>query len=435
MLNFNILKEKLPLNIINFIKTIKHNINKLMFQFTFHETQHNYRKTIESLMAKQKIRIAFFVVQESVWKCDYIYKHFLKDDFFEPVIVVIPYIVRTPEVMLKEMEKTFQFFSKKGYKTFKTYNEKTNTWLDVKKEIKPDIVFFTNPYEGLTRPEYYINAWLDRLTCYIPYFYGTTSVPKRFYNNPLQNLVWTYFCDSEKQKKTICKVAYSEGKNLYVSGYAGFDELINNPIKKNNSKIKIIWSPHHSIDGFTSEGVKQSCFLELAEFMKRLPTIYKNIDFVFKPHPLLINHLGIHKDWGKERTEKYYSFWNHSLPNVSLELGDYVELFKTSDAMIHDCGSFRFEYLTVNKPCLYCLKSLSVLDDVDEETRIMFKNCYYIAQKQEDIINFIEKIILQQNDLKKDSRTNYIKNNLIPLNNKSASLNIYYYIKSSINGK
>ena len=47
--------------------------------------------------------------------------------------------------MLREMNQAFNAFNKKGYKTVKTLKD-NGTWLNVRNEIKPDIVF-TNPYK------------------------------------------------------------------------------------------------------------------------------------------------------------------------------------------------------------------------------------------------------------------------------------------------
>lgn len=88
---------------------------------------------------------------------------------------------------------------------------------------------------------------------------------------------------------------------------------------------------------------------------------YKDkVQIVFKPHPMLYRTLCEHSEWGKERTDAYYSMWNN-MSNTQLEEGDYTELFMQSDAMIHDCGSFILEYLAVDKPCMFLKKRLGLL--------------------------------------------------------------------------
>jgi hypothetical protein len=55
-------------------------------------------------------------------------------------------------------------------------------------------------------------------------------------------------------------------------------------------------------------------------------------------------------NWGSEKTTAYYDKWDN-LDNGQFKSGDYVDLL-TSDALIHDCGSFMAEYLVVGKPAL-----------------------------------------------------------------------------------
>lgn len=65
----------------------------------------------------------------------------------------------------------------------------------------------------------------------------------------------------------------------------------------------------------------------------------------------------------KRKTDRYYSEWE-SLSNAQLETGKYVDLFMTSDAMIHDCGSFTIEYHYTLKPVMYLVKG-------EEHTKMM----------------------------------------------------------------
>jgi len=92
----------------------------------------------------------------------------IESEKFEPIIVICPYTTFGKDLMEKEMKYAMSFFKKKGYRTVSTYNKKSKLWIDVKKTINPDIVFFTNPHH-ITKSEYYINNYLDRLTCYVPY--------------------------------------------------------------------------------------------------------------------------------------------------------------------------------------------------------------------------------------------------------------------------
>ena len=425
----NTINKLLPTTLLNILKLTKLRLKYILFNFKYCKLQNNYKIIINKLKKKEKIRVAFFVIQCAVWKCDRIYKKFLEDNRFEPVIVIAPYILAGKEIMIRDMNQAYNYFNTKNYKVIKTYDEIKDAWLDVKNVINPDMVFFTNPYKGLTKDEYYIYNWLDTLTFYVSYFYSCGSRDEVFQNNPLQNLVWRYFCEYESKKEEIAKVAYSKARNVVYTGYPGLDDLLfyNNPIT--NKRKKIIWAPHHTIIG--QPGCDLSNFLQYANFMLDISQKYPDLDFVFKPHPLLINKLYTHKDWGKEKADAYYAEWQNK-PNTHVELGEYVDLFQSSDAMIHDCGSFINEYLAVNKPCMFCVKNKFAWDNLSEKTHEMFDKCYYLAYKKKDIIDFIENVVIKEHDHKKNSRTQYIKENLLPPNGLTASENIFNYIKDTI---
>jgi hypothetical protein len=107
-----------------------------------------HQKALQIVKKKEKIKVAFFLIHESVWKYDVLFDLMLKHPSFEPILFVCPAVNFGMENMLFEMNKTYDTFKKKGYNIIKTYDEKTGEYLDIKKAFSPDIIFFTNPYEG-----------------------------------------------------------------------------------------------------------------------------------------------------------------------------------------------------------------------------------------------------------------------------------------------
>jgi CDP-glycerol glycerophosphotransferase (TagB/SpsB family) len=164
-------------------------------------------------------------------------------------------------------------------------------------------------------------------------------------------------------------------------------------------------------------------FFELAKEYK------DRIQFIFKPHPLLLNKLYSQDVWGKEKTDIYYEKWN-GLENGMLVLGRYEEIFITSDAMIHDSGSFLIEYLCVNKPVLHTSRDENITDRMNSFGKMAYEHHYH-ARNVEEIRTFLE-MILKGNDSLKPSREVFIKECLIPPNGKSASENILEEIVSEL---
>lgn len=183
---------------------------------------------------------------------------------------------------------------------------------------------------------------------------------------------------------------------------------------------KIVWAPHWTINN--DSRFSPATFLQYAQFMVELAQKYQDkVQIAFKPHPLLYRTLCEHPEWGKERTDAYYSMWNN-MPNTQLEEGDYIELFLQSDAMIHDSGSFIMEYLIVNKPCMFLQKDLGNPHCSVMTTEAL--KSYTIGYSQADIESFILDCVLGNKDPMRVIRHNFVAEYLTPPNSLSAADNI-----------
>jgi CDP-glycerol glycerophosphotransferase (TagB/SpsB family) len=301
-------------------------------------------------------------------------------------------------------------------------------WLDVKQEVRPDIVFFTNPHK-LTKDEYYITHFTDCLTCYAPYNFGNSHLYQMMHNQLFHNYLWRLFAETNLHKEFSVKFAQNKGKNVLVTGFPGTDVFLNHnyiPInvwkQKNENIKKIIWAPHHSIETNTSF-LSYSSFLIYSDFLIKMANEFKGIiQIAFKPHPILLNKLYEHSDWGKEKTDAYYAQWEN-MENGQLVVGDYVDLFLTSDAMIHDSGSFLIEYLYTGKPVLHLDSDENITDRMNE-FGILALNQHYRAINERQIQEFIQAVI-NNTDEKKADREAFLATRLIPPNQKSASENIF----------
>lgn len=373
------------------------------------------KENLVALQKKEKIRCAFFVVFHTVWKCDYIYKRMLADDRFDPVIVICPVVNYGKEDMKIRMKECETLFSSMGYDYVKTYNEETDTYIDIRETVNPDIIVYTNPYKGLIDDRYYINRFTDLLTIYIPYYMAEDIGSKFGYGLEMHNLVWRKYAETEYHKSLAKQFSRRKGKNVVVTGYPGTEVFLDKsytpkdvwPISDKSVK-RVIWAPHHTLEAVGH--VNYSCFLQYADFMVEMAKKYaQSIQIVFKPHPILRNKLELL--WGKEKTSAYYKLWT-DMPNTDLNDGDYVDLFITSDAMIHDSGSFIAEYLHLNKPVMRTMNSADPKTMFNDFALECIDN-HYKAYSESDIETFFENL-LSNNDPLKKSRTEFLDNVLTP---------------------
>lgn len=360
----------------------------------------------------------------------------MKDDKrYNPIVFICPYTSFGDEIMKQEMENTYQRFTQKEYKVQKTLNP-DGTWLDINNTFQPDLVFFCSPWD-CTLPQYRIENYLNTLTCYVPYGFKSSNLYSFHFNKGLQNYCWRFFVETSIHKKSAKKYSRRKGKNVIVTGFPGMDKLLkektpNFEVWKNKDKKqkRIIWAPHHTIPDSTSSSnytnyIDYSTFSKYADFMFEIAKKHENkIDFSFKPHPVLRGKLNM--VWGEEKTDNYFKKWKE-LSNGQLDEGSYIDLFATSDAMIHDSGSFVIEYLYTGKPVMFLVGSEKMKEQFNE-IGVEALKVLYQGYNQQEITNFIENVVLKEKDDKKEIRNAFFNRIVKPPNNALASENIYNYI-------
>ena len=164
--------------------------------------------------------------------------------------------------------------------------------------------------------------------------------------------------------------------------------------------------------------------MTLCDQMVELAEKYNDrVQIAFKPHPVL--KFKLINLWGKEKTEAYYQKWA-DMPNTQLEEGYYIDLFLTSDAMIHDCASFTAEYLFTRKPVLFIVRDQQ---QVESHWNPFGRKCYnqhYHAHGLEDIECFINDIVISGNDPMQPQRETFFNQYLF--DGKLPSENIYNFL-------
>ncbi|AYN03041.1 CDP-glycerol glycerophosphotransferase family protein [Flavobacterium sp. 140616W15] len=418
---------------ISFIKIYNFtHLRDLYNWYLIKEAPDRHRKALEIVRKKEKIRVAFFLTHESVWKYEVLFDLMLQHPRFEPQIFVCPVVNFGNENMLFEMNKAYNTFKNRGYDVVRTYDTTTGEYLDIKKTFSPDIIFFTNPYQSLVDYRYYIKEFSKTLTCYVPYSIPTVSYAFTYDLN-FHNLIWKIFSETNIHQKMASEKQRNKAINRILTGYPGFDPLLINKRpkevwkNKNPALKRIIWTPHHLMNELS----KVSNFLEYYDFFLELAINYKDkIQIAFNPHPLLRVKLENDPNWGKEKTNNYFDKWIN-LENGQFGDGYYIDLFLTSDALIHDSGSFMAEYLITGKPSLFMIRDESIMgywNTFGDEAMA----AHYQSRNKKQVIDFIENVVLNENDWMKDTRYDFVQNTLIPKNSSTASENIMKYLENEL---
>lgn len=387
--------------------------NKYGLTENFLKIQEGYSESIIKLREKaldnKKIRVCFLVVFDSTFPAKPLFEKMLKDDVFDPRILIIPDVSRGIEHQFYQLKKSYETFASLYGKelVINSYCYENETFIDYTNDF--DIACFANPYDHMTNNLYTIDYWSQNsvLPIYVNYCFMISQYSRKYVINlKSMNLCWKIFADTEENLEEFKKYTARKGENAVLSGYCKMDELFS-VNKQKTTRKKIIISPHHSVN---MSGLKLSNFLQYYNFFLELPDIYPQIDFVFRPHPLLFVTLSNDDLWGKERVEEYINKIT-SYPNVIYQNGgNYFDTFLNSDGIIHDCGSFIMEYLYTENPACYMVSSAN--NEFLPITKNSLKH-HYLASNKQEIIDFIENIILKENDFMKNDRIKFAKEKIM----------------------
>lgn len=393
-----------------------------------------YKKAIKRVRGKKKpLNVVFIVHDSAIWKYDSIYRLMQKDVTFSPVILVCPIIIYQTEEQAKDiLQRTYKTFWERGYHVIKASENISSHGIAIS-SLQPDLIFHSYLWTNSIEAQYNVQHLRKYLKCYVDY--GYCSIADEWgYASAFHGLMWRYFTECEDIRQLAIAAQPLELRNAVVTGYPIYDEY---ELAKDDASVwkdadtkfkRVIWAPHHTIEGH--DGVlKFSTFIENAEAMLTLAEYFKDvIQFAFKPHPQLKAVLYHHPNWGKNKTDAYYEKWANG-GNTTLVNGSYLELFKSSDAMIHDCGSFIVEYLYSKKPVMYLGLNR------EEQSNIVGKKaykCHYHGSNMEDIKRFLIEVVLNGKDDMKPLREQFYKDNLLPPNGCFVAENIINEIKKEL---
>lgn len=430
------MKQYLPKPLTSFLVRVKQNTYaQWRKKNLFNAMRKKHTHLLTKVKKKNKIKVVFLVIHQSVWKVESVFIKMLNDPFFEPEILICPAAKLNEKQMKHEMELTYQLFARKGYPVQKALTDQ-GQWLKLE-QLKPDLVFFTNPHP-VTHAEYYEQAYTNYLSCYVPYHHEVGSYGNNIdqYNSNFHNSMWLIFASHHASFDLFYNAQAAKAANVVVTGYPAMEELLekknsgvfNDAWKTNDGRLRVIWAPHHTID---DPVLPYSNFLRYAEKMQQLSIQHKEtMVWSYKPHPVLKEKLYLHSNWGKKKTDDFYSFWSGQ-EFTQLDEGEYVDLFLSSDLMIHDSGSFLAEYLYLEKPVLYLISKQNDLSYFSSFGLNALKACE-LGYEFEDIQKFINQALAKSLGVKKP-HADFIADEVLPyFFNKSPSTDIVKLIKEGL---
>ena len=303
----------------------------------------------------------FLISNTASWKVGPVFSEMLSDSEFDPVAVVCPVVSGTlSHDAQKAADLAVQLLNDNGFPFIDMTTMEREAARRRISQFDPHVVFFTNPH-GLA-PRHLHNELLStRLTCYVPYNHEvmTYGGNQQQYNSVTHNSFWRIFVPHKESKDYYKTARIRSDAGVLTTGFPTCEPLLTqdchsgqSPWKKQEKpKKRIIYAPHW----LWNDNIKMATIDTFGESMMRLAEKYRDdIQWAFRPHPMLWPKLMKDDSWGPERTKAFFSFWRDS-DFCQIHDEDYVQLFRTSDAIIHDSGSFLAEYLYLKKPAMYLM--------------------------------------------------------------------------------
>ena len=356
----------------------------------------------EKLARGEKIRVAFLVCDASMFSAEPVFAKMKDDPHFDCFIAVVPRVTRGEAFLRATYAKAMDTLRPRyGEAVRALYDPDTKKCEGL--EGQADVVFTSIVYEDQSLPQFTTDA-MSAYALVVAISYGYSGLFKNNVRNTifLPNVVlsWRFVLSNRDTLEEWTSHNPMLARNAVVCGYAKMDRYENARKAAEGQKAegrRVLICPHHSIERDT-DGLRLSTFLAFADFFARLPGLYPDVKFVFRPHPLLFPRLRTGKWWGEERTAAYERKME-SYPNVEFQRGgDYFRTFAESDALIHDCGSFLAEYFYTGRPQCYLL--------ADEETAgreflpfgRKLLDATYRASSEKEVTDFIDRVVLGGDD-------------------------------------
>lgn len=355
--------------------------------------------------AGEKIKVGFYIIEDNAFPFKSLFELMLQEEIFDPYVVIC---VTNGDSEFRAAEgQVAKLSAVWGERVLRGYDPEVKEPIDIAKNF--DLIATSQPYEEIWHKFYTIKRAVSTgaLVLFTGYAMGTASWNRdRIVTKPALNLCWRVFVDTHYGLKEYQTLTLNRGKNAFLTGYVKMDQLAKIAPQKRARK-RVIIAPHHTIAVQYNSALQLSNFFRYSEFFFTLFEKYPQIDFIFRPHPLLLTALRKPEYWGEQKAEAYFARFKAVKNAVFENRGEYYESFVNSDGIIHDCGSFIGEYLYTDHPCCYMLKE----EQMNEKNLAEFgKECinhYYHAYDEAGIERFLDEVVLAGRDLKKEARVKF----------------------------
>jgi hypothetical protein len=348
------------------------------------------------------IRVAFLVSNTASWKVGPVLSRMLGDGDFQPIAVICPVIRgKLSEVAEQTAETMRRYLDAQGFPYIDLTRVDENGAKTELDRLDPHLLVFTNPHR-LVPKALHDDLFSERLSCYVPYSHEVMQYgdDQEQHNQESHNAFWKIFVPHEASRRCYADARIRGDAGVSVTGFPACEPLMGSarardpsPWKpQDRAKTRVVYAPHW----LWRPDIKMATIDAFGDAMMQIAGDYRDdIQWALRPHPMLRPRLMQDPAWGPARTKGFFDFWENS-EFSQIHEDDYVPLFRTSDALIHDSGSFLAEYLYLRKPVMYLMT---------EETGDKYFNSFgrgaitacEIGRSADEIRRFLDDLLAERN--------------------------------------
>lgn len=378
-----------------------------------------------------KVKIGFLVTENAKWNSNSLWEKFLETPGIEcNIYLALTGRDKTKDDRLKTYDQERRFFEIIDPNLIDLYDRENDKSIPLDK-FEIDLIFYQQPW-SLSG---YIKKMLGKsLSAYMHYGFAVYANSKMQYRLPgFFPYLWCYFSQSELHKKIHLEHDPGIFGRQVVTGYPKLDVYLD-PVPQRcdiwpnceDSRKKIIYAPHHSLP---KEALKISTFHWNHDLLLGLAKEHKNVQWIYKPHGRLRYVVEKNNVMTLTEYEHYVKEWATQDNTNVYDQGDYFDIFRTSDALITDSGSFLGEYMPTGKPIIWLIsdKATVELNEIGKE----LSRGFYKVRSREELMHVFEDVVIKGNDPLKNLRMKIIKKSFF-LKKKSANA-VVDYLKSKLN--
>ena len=346
-------------------------LNELKLNYVIPKIKKNYlRILLKRKTALKQPHILFLVNDSSKWKLQSVYAFFHQRGFKVSVVISLYGWMDSREKAEKQARVTFDFFKKRSMNVFYAYDFSCHQPIGLE-NFSPDFVFYEQPWDIFpVHMPYKVSRYA--LTAYVSYDIPCTMISKRHCALPFHRQLFVQFVMNKKwgiEIESFLKSRKTAAK-IIVAGHPAFDEYQNILSNESNRQKEgtVIYAPHWAFPHKNNPNMFDvSTFLWSGYVVLEYAKSHPEINWVFKPHPVLKSMLLKSGVMSTDEVEQYYNSWEKI--GKCCFSSDYTGLFMQSYVLITDSMSFLLEYGCTGKPIIHL---------VSQEQKVKFSNSYSI---------------------------------------------------------